>query len=310
MQHPGAAATQQAPAPLVMIDDPGGLSKTEKDRLFDLYLQTYLESGVKSLVLSKHDFMDRLESRYDRMFIERNPDGDIRNAMLCRVKGNRNGCKVCLLFGGGTADDRVSRVLSLGSLLKDSSKHVYIEASGPIAAHLLRDKEIPVAISLEVDLPDSLHYSSKKTRYGKKVVFGNSRSARLVSPDMREFYALLYDYNRLKMKLDSNLARPQETAVSLIKLFDTVASSKIPSFYKAVLSNKISNKLSAVEDAGDGQNARRRDILELSRNLPVDWEESLADVSENLSDADRENLAVLLNGKRDKIFGEPGLQWS
>jgi hypothetical protein len=275
----------------------------EKDQLFALYHKTYASFSDPSLLMNKADFAKRIDDYYDKTLVERDAQGKINNAVLCWEKGNPKGCKVCLIFGGDTPENKESRVANLIGLLKDPSKNVYIEASGPIAARILKDKNVPVAISLDAS-PESLHYRAKKTPFGKKVILGNAQQAHIVSPEMREFYSLLNDYNKTKLKMSKTGAGSEDSAKAasdLVALFDMAAKSGIPPFFKGVLANKIAKRLSGIENLSGEQELAKAAMKQLAKARLDDVDASVLEMASDLSVRDREILATLLAEKKNKV---------
>jgi hypothetical protein len=278
----------------------------EKDQLFALYHKTYASFSDPSLLMNKADFAKRIDDYYDKTLVERDAHGQINNAVLCWEKGNSKGCKVCLIFGSDTPENKESRVANLIGLLKDPSKKVYIEASGPIAARILKDKNVPVAISLDAS-PESLHYRAKKTPFGKKVILGNAQHAHIVSPEMREFYSLLNDYNKTKLKMSKAGAGSEASAKAasdLVALFGTAEKSGIPQFFKGVLANKIAKRMSGIENLSGEQEQAKAAMNQFAKAHIGDVNVSVLEMASDLSVRDREVLATLLTEKKDKVASQ------
>jgi hypothetical protein len=270
-------------------------TNAEKENLYAMYYDTYAKIDGKGF--SKDEFIEKFNGKYDTFFIEKSPSGEILNVCICNKKNNENGTKICLIFGKTDKETSKARVELVKKLLSNEKEHMYLEASGPIASILIKDKNIPISLVTESS-EGTAHYSSLKTRHGKKIMFGYPKLSSPVSENMKEFYVNLYEYNKIKLK-SKDLSR-EELSSQLVSLFNIVEHSETPSVYKGIILSKIARKHSEIDPQSSESSkleSRAIDLLAKTNVLDID----LVFAKGAPSHDETEFLTEMLGGKIEKL---------
>lgn len=286
-----ALKSPSTPEPQIIPSDL--LSSSQIDTLYDLYVSTYKPIGGG--LLSKADFLQRIQTKdFESFVITKNASGNIENAIACRP--TESGTKICYVFGEKNAGQ--ARVDLTVKLLTDVNANYYVEASKALANVLLRKAEVPVQIITARGPLE--HYYSVKTVHGKKLTFGRPLRGVAASNEMHEFYVQLYNYSKIKMKLNDGSLQTNEGVQQLRNIFNAVsASTDIPVTYKAILMSKLARKQDALQHDETSIKNLRKAVDSIS---DLEFDELAKDISAtNLQAEERLFLEDMLTEKVDNL---------
>ncbi|MFP8964982.1 hypothetical protein ACKC9G_00185 [Pokkaliibacter sp. CJK22405] len=226
------------------------LTQQDKEKLCELYETTYAKIGGE--VMSKEEFMSKLDGYYDKVVTQRGHDNQIKNALACWEGGNPNGTKICLVFGEEGKEAAQERLQLLKDNLSQPNGNFYLHANKAVASALLKDRNVNLAMMLEpMNDGANNHYYSVANSHGKKLVFGNCKDTQPVSHAMKSFYIELFEYNKTKLAIekakDPSVEDNNQLINRLVKNFDDTLKSDMPLSYKSILGSKILKKALGIQ---------------------------------------------------------------